>query len=105
MLRFRRMRSLQMFATVHTSVTNHQNRPQPLQPIPFQAEPRHYSRRVARPWRRIRGSVAVLAETGSNPSDRPEGTPRCRASSVKLAQRRTSGRKGECCLGCGECRT
>ena len=38
-----------------------QRRPQPLQPSPLQAEPRRRSRQVAQPWRRIRGSLTVLA--------------------------------------------
>ena len=42
---------------------------QPLQPNHLQAEPRRRSRRVARSLRGIRGSVTVLAETGSNSSD------------------------------------
>ena len=43
-----------------------QQRTQPLQPTPLQAEPRRRSRRVARSLRGIRDSVTVLAETSSN---------------------------------------
>jgi transposase-like protein len=39
---------------------------QPLQQTPLQGQPRRRSRRVARSLRGIRGSVTVLAETGSN---------------------------------------
>ena len=70
MQRFRSMRSLQKFASVHASVCNHFNQERALYSRrQFQAEPSRRSRRVARPRRGIRGSFIVLAETGSNPSD------------------------------------
>ena len=48
MLRFRRMQSLQKFATVHSSVYNHFNqRTTPLLTRQFQAQPRRRTRRVA----------------------------------------------------------
>jgi putative transposase len=62
MLRFRRMRSLQKFASVHASVSQpFQPGTQPLQQTPLQGQPRRRSRRVARSLRGIRDSLAVLA--------------------------------------------
>ncbi len=70
MLRFRRMRSLQKFATVHSSVHNHFNQERHLYiTTQFQAQPHRRSCRVASTRRGIRISLTVLAETGSHSSD------------------------------------
>ena len=58
MLRFRQMRSLQKFASVHASVHNH-----------FNHEPHRRSRRVASAWRGIKRCRHWQAETGSHSSD------------------------------------
>ncbi len=70
MLRFRRMRSLQKFASVHASVYNH------FQPganahvtTPIQGQPRRRSCRVARPSRRLTMQRVGGTETGSHLSD------------------------------------
>ena len=64
MLRFWRMRSLQKFAAVHASVSNHFNQERSLSSQHFQGQPRRRSRRVARSSRGIGDSVTVLPETG-----------------------------------------
>ena len=63
MLRFRRMRSLQKFASVHASVTNHFNTDRSLS---SRGQPSRRPRRVVRSLRAIRGSATVPAETSSN---------------------------------------
>lgn len=67
MLRFRRVRTLQKFASVHASVSNHFNQDRSLgSRHNFKADRRSCSRRVARSLRAIRGRSTVLAETVSN---------------------------------------
>lgn len=70
MLRFQRMRSLQKFASVHASVTNHfnQNRSLSSRNI-LQARPDRRSRRVALSLRRLMVGPTALSETVSNLSD------------------------------------
>jgi hypothetical protein len=75
MFRFRRMRSLQKFASVHASVTNHFNSERSLSSRPLFKANRRRPRRVARSLRGIRDSVTVLAETSSNWSDSTRSPP------------------------------
>ena len=69
MQRFRRMRSLQKFAAVHASVSNHFNQDRSLSSRPLQTQLHRRSRRVAWSPLGIRDSHPALGETGSNPSD------------------------------------
>lgn len=66
MLRFRRMRSLQKFASVHASVTNHFNTDRSLSSRSVFKQNRAAALTVARPLRDVKDSLIVLAETGSN---------------------------------------
>ena len=63
MLHFRRMRSLQKFASVHVSVTNHFNQERSLS-----IRPLFKTNRAAAlaEWRGVKGSFTVVAKTGSN---------------------------------------
>lgn len=72
MLRFRRMRSLQLFASVHASVTNHFNADRSLSSRP--ALPPSPSGAVF-VWNRT--GAAALTETGSHSSDSTREMPPC----------------------------
>ena len=70
MLRFRRMRRLQKFASVHASNYNLFNAERSLaSQASFKKKPRCRSRRVARALRDKKGSHNFVAETGSHTSD------------------------------------
>ncbi len=97
MLRFRRMRSLQKFASVHASVTNHFNSDRSLSPRPiFKANRAAALAEWRGLMRGIRDSVTVLGETGSNSSDSSartcrsdDGSARCSGSGEFEACRRS----------------
>lgn len=66
MPRVRRMHSLQTFASVHSSVTNHFNSDRsPFRPPDRQASPHRRSRRVAGALRRLTFRAPASTETGS----------------------------------------
>jgi hypothetical protein len=70
MLRFRRMRSLQKFVAVHSSIQNHFNEARaPHQPGQFQGQPRRRFRRVASTLRGLTPSGFGQTESGLHLSD------------------------------------
>ena len=64
MQRFRQMRCLQKFASVHASVHNHFNLERSLLPHRIQAEPCCRPRRVARPFRGLTDQLACPSRDG-----------------------------------------
>ena len=95
MLRFRRMRSLQKFAAVHASVSNHFNQERSLSPVDLisrpTAPPLSLSGVVFAP---NRGSPTVLAETGSNSSDSTISVAQVKEAEKRVVVLRELGREG-----------
>ncbi len=93
MLRFRRIRSLQKFASVHSSVHNHFNQERALQQIQFQTQPKRCSCRVAPALFRIGSGSLGQTETGSNPSDGVDGSTPTASHCAMLVLCETQQRK------------